>query len=114
MFRAGFLYTTRITSARTEPAVELVVVDVITPAVGDGPPAAEEYATGFGVLKLARLKRLKNSEPNSRPTRSDNENLRPKTNLLRKSRTFNTGSPDVAISSWKRLDEGEGIEILTW
>jgi len=32
---------------------ELVAVDVITPAVGEGSPVAAAYTTGFGVLKFA-------------------------------------------------------------
>jgi hypothetical protein len=31
---------------------ELVEVDVITPAVGDGPDVAEVSTTGFGLLKF--------------------------------------------------------------
>ena len=31
---------------------ELVDVDVITPAVGDGSPVAAAYTTGFGALRL--------------------------------------------------------------
>ena len=31
---------------------ELVAVDVITPAVGEGSPVAAAYTTGFGVLKF--------------------------------------------------------------
>lgn len=32
---------------------ELVAVDVITPAVGEGSPVAAAYTTGFGVLRFA-------------------------------------------------------------
>ncbi len=49
---------------------ELVEVDVITPAVGDGPPVAAVYTTGFGVLKFVWLKMLKNSARNCRLSRS--------------------------------------------
>lgn len=31
---------------------EVVAVEVITPAVGDGPPVADVNTTGFGVLKF--------------------------------------------------------------
>jgi hypothetical protein len=31
---------------------ELVAVEVIIPAVGDGPPVGAAYTTGLGVLKL--------------------------------------------------------------
>ena len=45
-------------------------VAVITPAVGDGPELAVENTTVFGVLKLARFRRLKNSARNCILTRS--------------------------------------------
>ena len=48
---------------------------MITPAVGDGPPVAEAKTTGFGVLKLVRLKILNNSARNCRLTRSVNMNF---------------------------------------
>jgi hypothetical protein len=31
---------------------DVVAVDVMTPAVGEGPPVAAAYTTGFGVLKF--------------------------------------------------------------
>jgi hypothetical protein len=31
---------------------DVVVVALITPAVGEGPPVADAYTTGFGALKL--------------------------------------------------------------
>jgi hypothetical protein len=43
---------------------ELVEVELITPAVGDGAPVAAVNTTGFGVLKFVRLSRLKNSARN--------------------------------------------------
>jgi hypothetical protein len=43
---------------------DVVEVDVITPAVGEGVAVAEVKTTAFGVPKLARLKILKNSARN--------------------------------------------------
>jgi hypothetical protein len=48
----------RLASVPAELASNLVPVEAITPAVGDGPPFAAAYTTGFGVLKFLRLKRL--------------------------------------------------------
>src|SRR5580693_5985402 len=55
---------------------ELVAVDVITPAVGEGSPAAAAYTTGFGVLKFAWLSKLKISARNCNPRRSVSKNRR--------------------------------------
>jgi hypothetical protein len=46
----------------------------MTPAAGDGAPMAAAYTTGFGVFKFVRLKRLKHSARNCKPSRSDSEN----------------------------------------
>src|SRR5260221_10472766 len=51
---------------------DVVEVEVMTPAVGDGPPVAAAETTGFGVFRLVGLKRLKTSERNLKVRRSVN------------------------------------------
>jgi hypothetical protein len=43
-----------------------VEVAVMTPAVGEGPEGADVRTTGFGLFRLVRLNRLKNSALNWR------------------------------------------------
>src|SRR5215467_8580713 len=55
--------------------LDVVAVEVTTPAVGEGPPVADAYTTGFGVLKFVWLNRLKISARNCRLNRSRKESI---------------------------------------
>ena len=50
-------------------------VEVITPAVGEGPEVAEVKTTGFGLFRLVRFKRLNSSARNWRLSLSVSENF---------------------------------------
>jgi len=67
---------------------------------------------GFGVLKFARLNKLKNSERNCRPSRSDSEIFFGHRHVgLCKSGALQNVAAGISIRAGERLDKRVGIEI---